>query len=60
MQPPLSPAEQQSATRRACLNAYGVLYGSKARKDDKVVRAVDDAMAAGAALPELICALENA
>jgi hypothetical protein len=60
VQPPLSPAEQQSATRRACLNAYGVLYGSKARKDDKVVRAVDDAMAAGAALPELICALENA
>ena len=33
VQPPLTPAEQQAATRRACLNAYGVLYGKRSRKN---------------------------
>ena len=60
VQPPLSPAEQQSATRRACLNAYGVLYGKRSRKDGAAVAAVDAAMARGATLGEVVCALENA
>ena len=60
VQPPLTPAEQQSATRRACLNAYGVLYGKRSRKDDAAVAAVDAAMARGATLGEVVCALENA
>ena len=60
VQPPLTPAEQQSATRRACLNAYGVLYGKRSRKNDAAVKAVDDAMARGATLGEVVCALENA
>jgi len=60
VQPPLTPAEQQSATRRACLNAYGVLYGKRSRKDDAAVKAVDDAMARGGSLSEVVCALENA
>jgi hypothetical protein len=60
VQPPLSPAEQQSATRRACLNAYGVLYGKRSRKDDAAVKAVDEAMARGGTLSEVVCALENA
>ena len=60
VQPPLSPAEQQSATRRACLNAYGVLYGKRSRKDDAAVKAVDDSMARGGTLSEVVCALENA
>ena len=60
VQPPLSPAEQQSATRRACLNAYGVLYGKRSRKDGAAVAAVDAAMARGGTLSEVVCALENA
>ena len=60
VQPPLTPAEQQSATRRACLNAYGVLYGKRSRKDGAAVAAVDAAMARGATLGEVVCALENA
>ena len=60
VQPPLTPAEQQAATRRACLNAYGVLYGKRSRKDDAAVAAVDAAMARGATLGEVVCALENA
>ena len=60
VQPPLTPAEQQSATRRACLNAYGVLYGKRSRKDGAAVKAVDDAMARGGTLSEVVCALENA
>ena len=48
VQPPLTPAEQQAATRRACLNAYGVLYGKRSRKDGAAVAAVDAAMARGA------------
>jgi len=60
VQPPLTPAEQQSATRRACLNAYGVLYGKRSRKDDAAVAAVDAAMARGGTLSEVVCALENA
>ena len=60
VQPPLTPAEQQSATRRACLNAYGVLYGKRSRKNDEAVAAVDAAMARGATLGEVVCALENA
>mmetsp|Transcript_25164 Transcript_25164/g.75555 ORF Transcript_25164/g.75555 Transcript_25164/m.75555 type:complete len:357 (+) Transcript_25164:118-1188(+) len=58
--PKLSPKEQQAATRRACMNAYAVLYGSRARRDGAAVEAVDAAMAAGASLPEVIAALENA
>ena len=60
VRPPLTPAEQQSATRRACLNAYGVLYGKRSRKDGAAVAAVDAAMARGGTLSEVICALENA
>ena len=60
VQPPLTPAEQQSATRRACLNAYGVLYGKRSRKDGAAVAAVDAAMARGGTLSEVVCALENA
>ena len=60
VQPPLTPAEQQAATRRACLNAYGVLYGKRSRKNDDTVAAVDAAMARGATLGEVVCALENA
>ena len=60
VQPPLTPAEQQAATRRACLNAYGVLYGKRSRKNDAAVAAVDAAMARGATLGEVVCALENA
>ena len=60
VQPPLTPAEQQAATRRACLNAYGVLYGKRSRKNDETVAAVDAAMARGATLGEVVCALENA
>ena len=60
VQPPLTPAEQQAATRRACLNAYGVLYGKRSRKNDEAVAAVDAAMARGATLGEVVCALENA
>ena len=56
----LRPAEQQAATRRACLNAYGVLYGKRSRKDDAAVAAVDAAMARGGTLSEVVCALENA
>jgi hypothetical protein len=60
VRPPLTPAEQQAATRRACLNAYGVLYGKRSRKNDAAVTAVDAAMARGATLSEVVCALENA
>ena len=60
VRPPLTPAEQQAATRRACLNAYGVLYGKRSRKDDAAVAAVDAAMARGGTLSEVVCALENA
>merc|ERR1719261_1239498 len=60
VRPPLTPAEQQAATRRACLNAYGVLYGKRSRKNDETVAAVDAAMARGATLGEVVCALENA
>ena len=54
VQPPLTPAEQQAATRRACLNAYGVLYGKRSRKNDAAVAAVDAAMARGGTLGEVV------
>ena len=60
VRPPLTPAEQQAATRRACLNAYGVLYGKRSRKNDEAVAAVDDVMKRGGTLSEVVCALENA
>ena len=59
-EPRLSPAEQQAATRRGVMNAYSVLFGSRARRNAKAVLAVDEAMERGAALPEVIAALENA
>ena len=58
--PKLSPAEQQSATRRAVMNSHKLLYGSRARRNDDAVTAVDAAFERGASLPEVICALENA
>ena len=58
--PRLTPAEQQAATRRGVLNAYSVLFGSRARRDASLVDAADDAMAAGASLPELLAAVEAA
>ena len=60
VEPRLTPAEQQAATRRGVLNAYSVLFGSRARRDASLVDAADDAMAAGASLPELLAAVEAA
>ena len=60
VQPPLTPAEQQAATRRACLNAAACSTGRIAEKDDAAVAAVDAAMARGGTLSEVVCALENA
>lgn len=57
---PISNAEQQFITRRGVINAYEVLFGSKARRDGKAVDAVDAAMERGASLPEVLAALENA
>ena len=45
---------------RGVLNAYSVLFGSRARRDASLVDAADDAMAAGASLPELLAAVEAA
>ena len=57
VQPPLTPAEQQAATRRAAPQRYGAPTCSR---KDGAVAAVDAAMARGATLGGVVCALENA
>ena len=61
VEPRLSPAEQQAATRRGVLNAYAVLYGgARNRRDATLVEAADAAMAGGASLPAVLAAIEAA
>ncbi len=61
VEPRLSPAEQQAATRRGVLNAYAVLYGgARNRRDATLVEAADADMAGGASLPAVLAAIEAA
>ncbi|KAJ1460575.1 hypothetical protein M885DRAFT_10461 [Pelagophyceae sp. CCMP2097] len=59
--PRLSAPEQQAATRRGVMNAYTILFGKqRARKDDRILRAVEAAMADKTTcdLPKLIALIE--